>query len=103
MKGNRMMKQMIVAVAAALVGGLALAEDAAALEARMRTCRDRSDRIDAAIASAFGGTDVDALVRFCIDRRRLLRDRAIDFAEDELRRGDVDGPFFAAQSLADAE
>ena len=93
----------IVAVAAALAGGLALAEDAAALEARMRTCRDRSDRIDAAIASASGGMDEGGLAHFCIDRRRFLRNRAIGFAEAELRRGEVDGLFFAAQSLADAD
>ncbi len=98
-----MMKQMIAAVAMVLAGGLAVAEDVAAHEARMRTCRDRSDRIDAAVASMFGETAVDGLARFCIDKRRFLRNRAIGFAEAELQRGDVDGPFFAAQSLADAE
>ena len=97
------MKRIVAVVAVALAGGLALADGVAALEARVRTCRDRSDRIDATIASALDGTNADELARFCIDRRRFLRNRAIDFAEAELRRGGVDGLCFAAQSLADAE
>ena len=113
----------MVAIAAALAGLLALAEYepvpqcydeasvpverrqdvAAALEARARQCRDSSDRLDAAIASAFSGANAGKLVRFCMDRRRFLRSRAIEFADAELRRGGVDGLCFAAQSLADAE
>ncbi|MBQ3289288.1 MAG: hypothetical protein IJH50_07765 [Kiritimatiellae bacterium] len=113
----------MIAVAVVLAGWLVLAESASvpppfdetavpvekrqevaiALKAKIQACHRNADQIDAAIASAFGGTNVDELVRFCIDRRRFLRNRAIGFAEAELSRGDVDGLCFAAQSLADAE
>lgn len=99
----RRMRGVVILACAAAAAVCAEAGDATAFEARMQSCRNRSGRIDAAVASALGGTDADGLARLCIDKRRFLRDRAIAFAEAEFRRGGADGLFFATQSLADAD
>lgn len=78
------------------------AAEAARLQARCARVRARANWLDGRLDTAFGALSADTTERVRVEKRRLLRNRALAWAERWLGRGDATGLGFAEQSLADA-